>query len=179
VSARRPSALELPCNKRFGIGTPAASVALPYWAVFSADLRGPARPRQHQRATTRRGPCFSSVVPEVPHAKNPGHGMRGLCGATKRPDLAAKVVAGVRPRIQPPAQPWSRRQRSDRRSRAFGRHRARRAGAMICHAPKWLAWRAWLFSRRSPGCRTLALMPPLYCRRRATEPPSDSRPCGG
>jgi hypothetical protein len=99
VSARRPSALELPCNKRFGIGTPAASVALPYWAVFSADLRGPARPRQHQRATTRRGPCFSSVVPEVPHAKNPGHGMRGLCGATKRPDLAAKVVAGVRPRF--------------------------------------------------------------------------------
>jgi len=52
---------------------------LPYWAVFSADLRGPARPRQHQRATTRRGPCFSSVVPEVPHAKN----------------LAAKVVAGA------------------------------------------------------------------------------------
>jgi hypothetical protein len=23
----------------------------------------------------------------------------------------------------------------------------------------------------------LALMPPLYCRRRATEPPRDSRPC--
>jgi hypothetical protein len=28
------------------------------------------------------------------------------------------------------------------------------------------------------GRRTLALMPPLYCHRRATEPPRDSRPCG-
>ena len=45
-----------------------------------------------------------SVVPEVPHAKNPGHGMRGLCGATKRdrPDLAAKVVAGELFLARPP-----------------------------------------------------------------------------